>query len=373
MAIRKRVWVSGGKERTAWMLDYRDQHGRRRAQTFRTKREAEKAAHRIGVAVERGDHVAPSDDLTVGALADQFLAEVARRGRTAGTQVMYRQHVDLHVKPRLGAVKLQKLTARAVSDWERGLADDGVSPAMRRKLLVTLRSILRHGQAMDLVTRNPAQAVQVLDRHDREEVATPTAEEVAAIIAAAPSQRWKTLWTVAASTGMRAGEFRALTWGDVEFDAGVVHVRRRADEAGRFGPPKTRAGKRSIPMSTRLGQTLREWRLASGRPADDALVFPTRSGAPMRLTSIRRNGWVPTLKAAGLMDGDTPRFNIHSLRHHFASALIASGFNAKRVQVLLGHADPQVTLTIYSRAWSAQGQDQAGAQAELDRALGHGV
>jgi hypothetical protein len=74
---------------------------------------------------------------------------------------------------------------------------------------------------------------------------------------------------------MRASELRGLNWSNVDLDAGVIHVRQRADAWRRSGPPKSKAGKRDIPLAPIVINTLRDWK--SGCPKGDLdLVFPIR-------------------------------------------------------------------------------------------------
>ena len=85
---------------------------------------------------------------------------------------------------------------------------------------------------------------------------------------------------------MRASELRGLIWDDVDLQHGQINVRRRADRFGTFGPPKSEAGTRSIPLSPLLLSALKQWRLACPK-GELGLVFPNGAGEKSnRATSL---------------------------------------------------------------------------------------
>src|SRR5690554_5747716 len=111
MAIRKRQWIAkDGTERQAWLVDYRDQSGKRRAKQFSRKKDAE--AWQVGAAwqVSQGTHTADSQSITVEQAGKLWIETVTLKGREATTIAAYDQHVRLHINPLCGAVKLSRLT-----------------------------------------------------------------------------------------------------------------------------------------------------------------------------------------------------------------------------------------------------------------------
>src|SRR5262249_5815053 len=128
----------------------------------------------------------------------------------------------------------------------------------------------------------------------------------------------------------------------------------------RFYPPKTAAGVRRIPIPTELAAVLRIWKLQCP-PARDDLVFPAADGRPIRRSNALRYGIWPAPRRA-----DLRRVNMHSLRHSFASALIIGGASVTEVQALLGHANPAITLRIYSHWFNAT---DSGAVSRLSKTI----
>jgi len=114
----------------------------------------------------------------------------------------------------------------------------------------------------------------------------------------------------------------------------------------KFFEPKTRAGYWTLPLPAGLVSALKVWKLQS--PASEyGLVFCRADGEPLHRSSVLRQGLYPALKKAEL-----PRVNVKTLRHSYASGLIASGAPVTEVQHRLGHSDPAVTLKVYSHWYS---------------------
>jgi len=143
------------------------------------------------------------------------------------------------------------------------------------------------------------------------------------------------LMLIAARTGMRMGEILALKWGDVDFKAGVIWV-KRSYRRGRITPPKN--GKvRQVEMSTQLAETLR-----AKLPKDADELIVNRNGYFYNQNKIRYV-WRRILKMAKL------RWRkFHSLRHSYASILLSKGAQPLYVSRQLGHTDISITVNIYT-------------------------
>jgi integrase len=151
------------------------------------------------------------------------------------------------------------------------------------------------------------------------------------------------LFALLAGTGLRVSEAFALQWRHLALDSPrpVVKV-RRAYVRGAFGPPKSRHGRRDVPLSPGLVGTLRAHRAVSEWHRDDDLVFSSRAGTPLRMENVRRRYLRPAAKEAGAAWA-----GFHAFRHTCASRLFAAGRNAVQVQRWLGHHSPAFTLATY--------------------------
>jgi integrase len=204
-SIRKRTWSSGDETKTAWVVDYSDQHGKRRLKTFKTKREADawlvQARHQVASGTHLPEAVAP----TVAQAAERWLASAEARGLERTTLMGYREHVG-HILPHLGAVKLSRLREDDVERFRDHLLATK-SRAMAAKIMVSLRSIFRQARR-PIDVRLDRQA----GRHRRRlEVGRdiPTPEQVRALLGAA-QQPARAVLALATLAGLRASEIRGL-------------------------------------------------------------------------------------------------------------------------------------------------------------------
>jgi integrase len=134
----------------------------------------------------------------------------------------------------------------------------------------------------------------------------------------------------------------ALRWDDVDLAAGVIRVERSYDDKGRVEiEPKSRAGRRTVPIVGALRDELVEHKARQGR--DGGLVFGSSAETPVIPSNLWRRAqraW----KRAGLEP-----IGLHEARHTFASVLIAAGVNAKAITTYMGHASIQTTYDLYGK------------------------
>jgi integrase len=384
LAIRTRKWqTASGEDREAYVVDYRDRDGKRHIETFDRKKDADAREAAIKVDIRAGTHVAPSRSITVAEAAAEWLATCEnKRGLERTTTVNYESHVRLHIVPLIGRLKLTDLTATTVTEFEDKLLAEGRTVAMARKVLTSLGNILAEAQRRGKVQRN---AVRDLGRshktkRSRKQLKVgadiPSPIEMKAIIAAATSQRWRTLLLVTALTGMRASEVRGLRWQDVDLKSGEIHIRQKIDHFGKVGEPKTATSSRTIPLPGPAVQTLREWKIKSGSP-DDGLVFQSRNGKYLTLAGIVLRGLKAAGVAAGVVkeDGSAKYSGLHSLRHFYASWCInrtedgGCGLPAKLVQERLGHSSITIALDVYGHLFP-RGDDGGALNRAAEALLG---
>jgi integrase len=218
-------------------------------------------------------------------------------------------------------------------------------------------------------------------RGRRERIAGPA--EAARLISALPESE-RALWATAFYAGLRRGELRALRWSDVDFEGGVIHVRRGWDDDPEVGEieVKSDAGRRRVPLVGVLRELMTSHRDATGRDGDD-LVFGRTADLPFIPTTIRRralSAWRRAnkqiaeeaeragrdLAPAELHEPLTP----HEARHCAASYLIAAGLNPKELSVYIGHSDVRTTFNRYGHLMPGGEKE---AVAKLDAFFDRGV
>ena len=155
MSVRKRKWVTrSGEEREAWVVDYADQHGERHLETFAKKKDADTRHAGVKVDVRAGVHVAPNKSANVKEAGDSWIKAAELHGLERSTIKQYREHVEQHIVPFIGAMRLSEISAQTVRKFEDKLREQGRSPAMIRKILGSLGSLLADAQEQGLAARN---------------------------------------------------------------------------------------------------------------------------------------------------------------------------------------------------------------------------
>jgi integrase len=370
MSVRK-VAVKG---EAFWIADYSDGAGLRHQRRFGTKKDAVAFHDQTKVDIRAGTHVSPPANLTVANVAEKWIRGVEASGAVRSTIRQYRQHVDLHIVPRIGAVKLVKL-ARGHCEYLRDDLLAKLSPALAKKVWTSFKSMLG-----SVHCKHIADGVR-MKTSDRDEADLeigrdiPTPDEVKRLIAAAADKpKLCTLLKVAAMTGLRASELTGLRWSDVDLKDNVLHVRQRADRWGKMGPPKSKKGRRSIPFGPDLKLALTKWKLQCPKGALD-LVFPSEAGTVLgyKTFAYQMEG---AFRAAHVVDkSGRPKYSPHDLRHFFASWCInprsAGGreLQLKQVQEWMGHSSITITMDIYGHLFRGK-TDKAEIEASEGALLG---
>lgn len=362
MSVRKRTWENGdGSQGEAWVASYTDQGGKRRIRSFDRKRDADDFHASVSTDMRSGLHVPDSQSIMVAEAGRMWLQSCESAELERSTLVSYREHLNLHIIPLLGAVKLSRLTAPMVRAFEDKLSLDR-SPAMMKKVRSSLGAILADAQERGLVGQNVVRNLRARRRRGKEVradkrqkgklkigVHIPAPDEIRALINTLDGH-WRPLFLTAIFTGLRASELRGLRWADVDLKRGELHVRQRADYFNKIGQPKSEAGERSIPLPPMVVTTLRAHKLSCPKGTLD-LVFPNSKGNIQTLTNIIRRGLKPAMIAAGVVagTGNAKYTGLHSLRHFYASWCVNRRVDGglelplKVVQARLGHAT--ITLT----------------------------
>lgn len=128
MSVRKRQWItSKGEPREAWVIDYTDRQGDRHIETFARKKDADTRYAEVNVDVRAGVHIAASKSITVEEAAEIWIEVSQLDGLERATIQQYRGHIDNHIVPALGRVKLSDLTVAGVEAFATDLRKAGAS------------------------------------------------------------------------------------------------------------------------------------------------------------------------------------------------------------------------------------------------------
>lgn len=300
---------------------------------------------------QQGIHMEPTRE-TLAQFLKRWLSASAESSVRPRTFESYRGHVEQHIIPSLGRHRLTQLTPPQVQQFYTGLMARGLSAKSVRNIHTTLHRALKEAVRWSLVPRNVADAVTP-PRVAPYKGAVLDITQVRRLLGVAREERLYAALMVAAMTGLRQGELRALRWQDIDLDRAEMRVVASLYQRGhvwRIEETKTAKSNRSIPMDEDTVEALRSWRqrqrlerMAAGeRWHEHGLVFTNTVGNPVHGGDMLM--WLRVMLAkAGL-----PQMRWHDLRHTHATVLLANGEHPKLVQERLGHATISVTMDVYS-------------------------
>lgn len=261
-----------------------------------------------------------------------------------------RGYIERYIMPSLGSYELAGITQLRVRAWVADLAARGLAPATVQKAYQILGKTLTAAVDAGLIVESPCRRVP-LPRVERQEMRFLNATEVGQL-AEAIHPRYRSLVEVAAYGGLRIGELAGLRRQRVD----VLHRRLEVSEiavevAGHltFGPPKTRAGRRTVSIPAQVAERLGEH---MGKWSGSEFVFPSPEGGTLRTNAWRRRFWMPAVDAAGLAP-----LRPHDLRHTAVALWIAQGANPKQIAVRAGHASVSFTLDRYGHLFPDSDDD----------------
>jgi integrase len=339
---------------------------------FKTKGAAQKHLNVVVGKVTSGDWK-PDMTLDLRTLLEKYwLPAQESRGLKPNTISQYRNVVNAWILPNLGATKAAALTPKDIQTLVERLRTtktankrNGLAPRSLQLTVGVLKSAYAFAVTTELLGRNPIAGVRRPTVEQRPPT-TWTDVEARAFLAATRDDRLAALWTLALARGMRRGELAGLRWSDVDLSAGdarVVHTLVMVDAKVVESTPKTKAGRRTVPLDSTLIALLAARRKAQRAERqivelgkdEHGYVFTDRLGEPLSPDWISER-FEDLTKAAGL-----PKIRLHDTRHTAATLMLASGVQPKVVQEMLGHADVRITLGLYGHVTPTMGREAGAA------------
>lgn len=388
MAIIERK-DTNGKRRWQVRIAVRDADGKRANRTIGTyvlKKDAERAQREALSARDQGAVIGP-DRLTVAELVDGWLTLKAT-AISKNSARDYEGAARLHVRPAVGAIRVQRLSGEILQTAYTGWHDSGMSPAMIRKCHVVVSQSLDLAVRRGVVPRNVAADV-ILPRLEKPKPNVWTADQLRAFLDAAQARPvlhrggdsgvrrpddMVALWFLLGLEGLRRGEGLGLRWADVDLAKGTAHLVQTV------APDKTNRGAAVILDRTKTASSSRTVRLTSETLAvlaahrdrqrfqrqqagsawrDLDLITMTSDGGVVNPSNVSRS-FDRLVEQAGL-----PRITPHGLRHSCASLLMRAGVPVKVISERLGHSSVNITLNVYAHLVEDTQQDAARAMSAL--------
>jgi len=334
--------------------------------------------NKLLVAVDQQSYSAPTKASVREYLTKEWLPAVKA---TIGpsTYNSYVQHVECHIAPHIGSVKLAKLTGSQVNALYANLAASGRKDGKSGLSAMTIHHVhaCLHKACKDAVrwghiSRNPLDAADPPRKKGdgTREMQTWTKEQLKAFLESVRDDRLSPLWHLIAMTGMRRGEAIGLRWQDVDLENARLSVRRALIPINRdvvVSEPKTAKGRRVIALDpgtvevlkAQAARQLDEQKQWDDGLVDSGLVFTVACGAALDPESVSRY-FRQAVKQSLL-----PRIRLHDLRHTHATLALQAGIHPKVVSERLGHATVSITLDTYSHAIPAMQEEAAALIAGL--------
>ena len=325
-----------------WEARYRGPDGRERSRRFSTRRDAQAFLERTGADQQRGEWRDPQGAKVL--VADWVEAWWATTvNLRPSSRARDEAYIRNHVLPAFGELPLGAITQLDVRAWVAELSAGGKAPATVQKAYQTLSKILRGAVDAGLIAQSPCRRIG-LPRVEREEMRFLTPAEISAL-AKAIEPRYRAMVLFDAYCGLRLGELAGLRRGRVDLLRRQVRVSEIAVEVkGQliFGPPKTRAGNRKVPLPRFVAEEMAVHLDRYGEADPDALVFVGADGGALRANGWRARHWRPAIRAAGLEP-----LRPHDLRHTAVSLWVAAGASPKQIATWAGHTSVSVVLDRY--------------------------
>ena len=360
--IRKKTVTRSGKEYTYWEARYtagRDPGTGKQIQRSITGKTPKEVAQKLKAAtasIDQGTYTAPSK-MTVGDWLDIWSSDYLG-GVKPYTLRSYTNQIRNHIKPALGAVKLEALDAHTIQAFYNGLGvghegRPGLSPASVKTVHGVLHQALKQAMINGYIRFNPAEACK-LPRIERKEIVPLNEKQSTAFLNAVKGHPFEMLYTLDLFTGMRRGEILGLTWDCVDFKKGTIRIEKQLQREKKkggvyiFAPLKNDRTRMITPapfvmklLKAHRGKQT-EQRLKAGELWEDSgLVFTDGMGHHLNGETVYKN-----FKRI-VADLGIPSARLHDLRHTYAVASIRSGDDVKTIQQNLGHATAAFTLDVY--------------------------
>lgn len=317
------------------------------------KKTAQQYLNKILREKDLGELIKPSRELLAEHM-NEWLEKEAKTRVRAKTYQNYKDMVNLYINPALGDTILSNLTPTQIKGVYSTMIDKGLSPKTVKNTHGVLRNALEQAVKWGKLNRNPAELVS-LPRQNKQEMKVLTPEQTINFLDAVVNSRWKALFSLLVTTGMRPSEALGLKWKDVELENERVTVNRtltKVDGRWFLEEPKTSRSRRSIPIPSgvvidleehKKEQAAEKLKAKEGEYTDHGFVFATKNGSPLDKNNIVNRYFKPLLLSA-----DLPIIRLYDLRHTCATLLLSAGVNPKIVSERLGHASITLTMDTYS-------------------------
>ena len=321
--------------------------------------------------LDQGEYIAPCKT-TLGEWLDKW-SENYLGSVKPSTAYAYKAIIKTHLKPGLGAVKLNALDTHMVQSFYNGLISPRTSPKTVKNINGVLHRALQQAVSNGYIRNNPTDAC-VLPRVEKKQIKPMDEYQITAFLKAIHGHPFEYLFVVTLFTGMRESEALGLTWDCVNLSFGTITINKQLQLVrggnGQYRLAPTKNSKsRTIAIAPFVVDTLRKVQreqqsnkaLYGAAWNDSGFVFTNTFGEHLKIHTVYKS-FKAVVKELGF---DNIRF--HDLRHSYAVASIKSGDDIKTVQENLDHATASFTLDVYGHVTDQMKRDSAARMEQFSK------
>lgn len=361
-----------------WRARYRDDTPERREHTrhFPTEDEGLRWLASVQTDLDRGNVIldAKGGRVTVRVYGEEWRLLQSHHRPQSGEY--YESAFRRHIYPFLGLRELRSIRARDIQAWVRWLSTEQVldlgkgrevRPPLASSTIAVLHGVLA-SMFLDAIrnkaiAESPCEDTKLPEDDDQAPVVPLPTEQVIALIEAFKPIKYRAVLHLGAGAGLRIGEAFGVTVDRIDFLRREIRIDRQLVKPSGvpfyLGPPKTKKSNRTIPLPKVTVDALAEHLARFPAEARQLPVggkdHPTKEVRLLTLSTfgnpMHRSTFSEAFRRAADAVGIPADESFHSLRHYYASLLIAHGCTVKEVQARLGHASATETLDTYAHLW----------------------
>lgn len=325
-----------------------------------TKREAEQELRAFINELESGIRT-DTTSVTFGEFADRWVLERELAGEVGASALRNNKRHIKAVSKHIGAVRLLDLNSETISGLYIELKNGGslsgkpLTGTTLHAISITLNQVLSAAVDRDIILRNPCAKVKApkIDTPEKEALSKEEAKRMMSLLMDGEPDAKRTGALLALTCGLRREEVLGLRWSDFDPSKGFIRITHAlATMEKKLKEPKSKAGKRTIPLDPQTLARLKDWKvvqatefLAKGiQQSKDRPIIASEVGGLMHPENFGR--WWGRWRKKNDFEG----ISFHQLRHTFATMMVANGVDIVTAKTLMGHSDTRMLTELYAHA-----------------------